>query len=162
MKLTGWLLFLPSFPVAMYTVGRVTQTIDTDAKTLSSTFDTILFRLTVIPIVGWWKLLPTFGGRVCSFATNLEMESNGRGGERLVFELDKTRVDQADGIPKPPFFLSWLLGKEFPVNSVWKLLPWNGGRAPMCRTEVVFVDEDFRICRDKDGELFVYVRCQGL
>ena len=34
------------------TVGKVTQTIDTNEKTISSTFDTILFRLTVIPVIG--------------------------------------------------------------------------------------------------------------
>ena len=38
------------------TVGKVTQTVDLESKTLSSTFDTILFRLTTIPIIGWFKV----------------------------------------------------------------------------------------------------------
>ena len=98
------------------TVGRVTQKIDVDALELSSTFDTILFRLTVIPIVGWFKLLPTFGGRVMSFARNLEMEEEEDGSVRMTFELEKTRVEKADGIPTPPFFLRPLLNIDFPVN----------------------------------------------
>ena len=140
-------------------MGRVTQTVDHSTKTLSSTFDTILFRLTVIPILGWFKLLPTFGGRVASFATGLEIEKESNGEYKYSFELDKTRVDLVEGIPKPPFFLAWLTGKDFPVNAVWKLLPWNGGRPPLCETRVVYLDKDFRICRDKDQEIFVYIRC---
>ena len=38
------------------TIGKVTQTVDIQNKMVSSTFDTILFRLTVIPIVGWFKV----------------------------------------------------------------------------------------------------------
>ena len=43
------------------TVGRVAQTVDVSSGTFTSYFDTILFALTVIPIVGWFKLLPTVG-----------------------------------------------------------------------------------------------------
>ena len=46
------------------TVGRISQTIDFEKKEFVSSFDTLLFGLTVIPILGWFKLLPTFGGRV--------------------------------------------------------------------------------------------------
>jgi len=140
------------------TIGRVTQTVDSENNLLSSTFDTILFRLTVIPIVGWFKLLPTFGGRVSSYATSLETEEQPDGLMEMRFELEKTSVDQVEGIPKPPFFLSWLLGKDFPVNSVWKLLPWNKGRAPMCTSYLVYVDKDLRVCQDKEGCYFIYTR----
>lgn len=44
------------------TIGEVSQQLDFDTRTLRSDFDTTLFGLTVIPIVGWFKLLPTFGG----------------------------------------------------------------------------------------------------
>ena len=141
------------------TVGRVTQTIDVDQRTLSSTFDTILFRLTVIPIVGWFKLLPTFGGRVSSFAEKLDIQPAEDGGGKLKmrFELDKTRVDKTEGIPTPPFFLAWLLGVEFPVNAVWKLLPWNAD-SPMCTSYTTYCDADFRVSEDSNGELFIYTR----
>ncbi len=148
------------------TIGRVTQTVDLANARVSSTFDTILFRLTVIPIVGWFKLLPTFGGRVSSYAKNLEMTELPREGgraeigteTRMRFELEKTSVDEVEGVPKPPFFLSWLLGKDFPVNAVWQLLPWNRGRPPMCTSYLLYVDQDMRICRDSEGDLFIYVR----
>ena len=45
-------------------VGRVAQRIDADKGMVYSEFDTSIFSLTVIPILGWFKLLPTFGGCV--------------------------------------------------------------------------------------------------
>jgi len=137
------------------TVGRVAQRIDVDKKTLESDFDTILFRSTVIPILGWFKLLPTFGGRVVSFAENVELdETTGR----VDLELMKTRVERTEGIPEPPLFLPWFLDRDYPVNKVWKLLPWNKGKAPLATTFVKYVDEDFRVMADRDGECFVYVK----
>ena len=76
------------------TVGRVGQRIDFDAAEMKSEFDTIIFGLTVIPIVGWFKLLPTFGGRVISFASDLTLDpSSGR----MDMELVRTRVEEAPG-----------------------------------------------------------------
>lgn len=49
------------------------QNIDLQTGELLSEFDTILFGLTVIPIVGWFKLLPTFGGRVISIADGVRV-----------------------------------------------------------------------------------------
>ena len=43
-------------------IGRVGQRFE--GATLYSEFDTQLFALTVIPVLGWFKLLPTFGGCV--------------------------------------------------------------------------------------------------
>ncbi len=48
--------------------------------------------------------------------------------------------------------------KTVPVGTVWKLLPWNKGRSPTCSVDVVYLDNDFRIVKDIDGELFVYTR----
>ena len=45
-------------------IGRVAQFIDTEKGTLTSEFDTNIFSMTVVPILGWGKLLPTFGGCV--------------------------------------------------------------------------------------------------
>ncbi|GAX18744.1 hypothetical protein FisN_26Hh037 [Fistulifera solaris] len=55
-------------------VGRVAQTITEDY--LYSEFDTSIFSLTVIPILGWFKLLPTFGGCVITAAT-AKLENEG-------------------------------------------------------------------------------------
>ena len=44
------------------------------------------------------------------------------------------------------------------MNSVWKLLPWNKGKPPLATTYVKYVDEDFRVMMDRDGECFVYVK----
>jgi len=53
------------------TIGRIAQNIDFDKKEFISTFDTTIFGLTTIPILGWFKLLPTFGGRVITLASDL-------------------------------------------------------------------------------------------
>jgi len=45
-------------------IGRVAQFIDAENGLLYSEFDTSIFALTTIPILGWFKLLPTFGGCV--------------------------------------------------------------------------------------------------
>jgi hypothetical protein len=44
------------------------------------------------------------------------------------------------------------------VRTVWKLLPWNKGRDPTCEIEIAYLDDDFRIARDLDGDCFVYTR----
>ena len=136
-------------------MGRVAQKIDLEAGVMESYFDTILFALTVIPIVGWFKLLPTFGGRVVSFADGLTLDA---GTGKLDLVLDRTRVEMTEGIPKPPLVLPWFLDRDYPVKFVWKLLPWNRGRDPTASTYVRYLDEDFRIMADKDGEIFVYCR----
>lgn len=139
------------------TVGRVAQRIDVEAGVMESYFDTILFALTVIPIIGWFKLLPTFGGRIISYAENVTVDpATGR----LDLELMKTRVQLQEGIPKPPLILPWFLDRDYPVNFVWKLLPWNKGRAPTASTYVRYVDEDFRVMADRDGEMFVYCKVE--
>ena len=137
------------------TVGRVAQRINLENETLESDFDTILFRSTVIPILGWFKLLPTFGGRVVSFAERVKLDPESG---RIDLELMKTRVERKEGIPEPPLFLPWFLDRDYPVNAVWRLLPWNKGRAPTATTYVKYVDEDFRVMVDRDGQYFVYCK----
>lgn len=140
------------------TVGRVAQTIDFDKAELRSEFDTILFALTVIPIIGWFKLLPTFGGRVVSFASDLELDSQTG---RMDMELKRTRVETAPGIPdikRVPLLGNLLMDSDFPVARIWRLLPWNGGRPPKCSVVVKYVDDTFRIMQDPDGSIFVYCR----
>ena len=139
------------------TVGGITQTLDFEAGLLESTFDTVIFGLTVIPIVGWFKLLPTFGGRVLTEADGLRLED-----DELVMELQRTKVLTCPGVPRIPLVDGLFMDRWYPVNPVWKLLPWNGGpfdgRPPLCRMRVVYVDEQMRVSRDVGGGLFVYTR----
>ena len=69
------------------TVGRIAQRLDFEEGLLESSFDTIIFGLTVVPLLGWGKLLPTFGGRVLTEADGLKLE-----GDELVMELQRTKV----------------------------------------------------------------------
>ena len=139
------------------TVGRISQTLDFEKQELTSSFDTILFGLTVIPILGWFKLLPTFGGRVVTLADRMELKGN-----VIEMELSKTQVVQCPGVPRIPLVSGLLMDRWYPVNAVWKLLPWNGGpfngRAPVCKVTVVYVDDSMRITRDLSGALYIYTR----
>ena len=140
------------------TVGRIGQTLDFEKCVLESSFDTTIFGLTVIPIVGWFKLLPTFGGRVVTEADGLTLDDHGV----LRMELQRTRVDTAPGVSRIPLVDKLLMERWYPVNSVWKLLPWNGGpfdgRPPKCSIKVEYVDHSMRVSRDGAGAVFIYTR----
>ena len=131
-------------------VGRVAQRINPKSKYIYSEFDTSIFSLTVIPILGWFKLLPTFGGCVIT-ASKCEMDEGG---------LLKMEVDYTTSRPVPGLsgLGEWIWSVKVPVGFVWKLLPWNKGRPANCSVKVRYVDNDFRIVEDKDGDLFVYSR----
>tara|TARA_B100001250_G_scaffold54290_1_gene42116 strand:- start:298 stop:1059 length:762 start_codon:yes stop_codon:yes gene_type:complete len=134
------------------TVGRVGQYLNFNKGEMISTFDTTIFGLTTIPFLGWFKLLPTFGGRVITLAKGLKLKN-----DILSMELEKTKVSEVDGLRKIPFVDSILMERWYPVKSVWRLLPWNK-EDPNCETCVVYVDEDLRIIRDMHGALFMYIR----
>ena len=134
------------------TVGRVGQYLNFNKGEMISTFDTTIFGLTTIPILGWFKLLPTFGGRVITLAKGLQFKEN-----IISMELEKTKVSKVDGLGKIPFLDSILMERWYPVKAVWNLLPWNKEN-PNCEISVIYVDEDLRIVRDMHGELFVYIR----
>ena len=72
-------------------------------------------------------------------------------------ELEKTKVSEVDGLGKIPFVDRILMERWYPVNTVWKLLPWNKEN-PTCEISVIYVDKDLRIIRDMHGALFVYIR----
>ena len=131
-------------------IGRVAQRIDPAGKYLYSEFDTSIFSLTVIPILGWFKLLPTFGGCVVT-ASKCEMKEGG------VIEME---VDYTTSRPVPGLsgLGEWIWSVRVPVGAIWKFLPWNKGRPANCSVTVRYVDDDFRIVEDKDGDLFVYSR----
>ena len=134
------------------TVGRVGQHLDFNKGEMISTFDTTIFGLTTIPILGWFKLLPTFGGRVTTIANELKLNDN-----KLSMELEKTKVSKVDGLGKIPILNTILMERWYPVKTVWKLLPWNQEN-PNCEISLIYVDEDLRINRDMHGALFIYIR----
>lgn len=131
-------------------VGRVAQRFDPATNYMYSEFDTSLFSLTVIPILGWFKLLPTFGGCVVT-ASKCEMQEGGK----LSMTVDYTTSRKVPGLSG---LGDWIWKVQVPVGFIWKLLPWNKGRSATCSVKIVYYDDDFRIAEDIDGELFVYTR----
>ena len=134
------------------TIGKISQTIDFQKKEFLSTFDTIIFGLTTIPIIGWFKLLPTFGGRVISLAHKLSLRDN-----HLEMTLQKTKVIEINGLNRIPFFSNLLMDKWYPVKDIWLKLPWNE-EEPNCKLEITFIDKDMRIVKDIYGSVFIYIR----
>lgn len=142
-------------------VGRIAQHIDPSSKYLYSTFDTSLFSLTVIPILGWFKLLPTFGGCVVTAATCGELtldNFDNRSVARLDMVVDYTTSRKVEGLDGLPLLGDIIWKIKVPVGAVWKLLPWNKGREATCKVYINYADKDFRIVQDIDGEYFVYTR----
>lgn len=76
-------------------VGRVGQRILPDGR-IYSEFDTSIFSLTVVPIVGWFKLLPTFGGCVITKA-DYEAEPTEEG-LRMAMNVDYTTSRPVPGL----------------------------------------------------------------
>ena len=134
------------------TIGRIAQKIDFDKNEFTSTFDTIIFGLTTIPILGWFKLLPTFGGRVITLATDLVLKNN-----LLDMNLQRTKVSKVDGLNKIPFFSELLMDRWYPVKEVWNKLPWNK-ESPNCQVSIVYLDDEMRIMQDMYGSIFIYIR----
>ena len=134
------------------TIGRIAQNIDFEKKEFISTFDTIIFGLTTIPILGWFKLLPTFGGRVITLADELNLNDN-----ILQMNLRKTKVSKVEGLNKIPIFSKLLMDRWYPVKEVWEKLPWNK-ESPSCEVSVIYLDEEIRIMKDIYGSIFIYIR----
>jgi hypothetical protein len=130
-------------------VGRVAQVINSTEGVLISEFDTSIFSLTVIPILGWFKLLPTFGGRVVTVSKAKIQDS------QILLEVDYTTARPVEGLQGLGEFI-W--GLKVPVGAIWRLLPWNGGRAATATIRIRYADADFRVMEDSDGELFVYTK----
>ena len=134
------------------TIGRIAQNINFEKKEFVSTFDTVIFGLTTIPILGWFKLLPTFGGRVITLSDELILED-----KVLKMNLQKTKVSKVDGLNKIPFFSNLLMDRWYPVKEVWEILPWNKN-PPSCEVSVIYLDEEVRIMKDVYGSIYIYVR----
>lgn len=102
-------------------IGRVAQRINATSSYIYSEFDTSIFSLTVIPILGWFKLLPTFGGCV---VTASKCSLKGEDGT-LEMEVDYTTSRPVPGLSG---LGEWIWRVKVPVGFVWKLLPWNKER----------------------------------
>ena len=134
------------------TIGKITQKIDFQNKEFLSSFDTVIFGLTTIPIIGWFKLFPTFGGSVITLADELALVNN-----KLRMSLQKTKVSEVEGLNKIPIFSKFLMNKWYPVKDVWRKLPWNKVN-PYCEVSIIFIDEDLRIMNDIYGSIFIYIK----
>ncbi len=134
------------------TIGRIAQNINFEKKEFVSTFDTVIFGLTTIPILGWFKLLPTFGGQVITLSDELILED-----KVLKMNLQKTKVSKVDGLNKIPFFSKLLMDRWYPVKEVWEILPWNEN-PPSCDVSVIYLDEEVRIMKDLYDSIYIYVR----
>ncbi len=134
------------------TIGRIAQKIDFEKKEFLSTFDTTIFGLTTIPILGWFKLLPTFGGRVITLSDGLVLKDNS-----LQMNLQKTKVSKVDGLSKIPIFSEILMDRWYQVKEVWEKLPWNK-ESPSCEVFVIYLDDEIRIMKDIYGSIFIYIR----
>ena len=134
------------------TIGKITQNINFDNKEFISTFDTTIFGLTTIPIFGWFKLFPTFGGRVITFADDLALNKN-----ILKMTLQKTKVSEVEGLERIPLFSDLLMDRWYQVKTIWEKLPWNTNQ-PSLEIFIKYLDEDMRIMEDMYGSIFVYMR----
>ena len=134
------------------TIGKVSQKINFTKREFISTFDTTIFGLTTIPIFGWFKLLPTFGGRVITLANEISLNKN-----VLKMTLQKTKVSEVEGLKRIPIFSNLLMEKWYPVKNIWEKLPWNTNE-PTLEVFIKYLDEDMRIIEDIYGSIFVYVR----
>ena len=134
------------------TIGRVSQKINFTKREFISTFDTTIFGLTTIPIFGWFKLLPTFGGRVITLANEISLNKN-----VLKMTLQKTKVSEVEGLKRIPIFSNLLMERWYPVKNIWEKLPWNSNE-PSLEVFIKYLDEDMRIVEDIYGSIFVYVR----
>jgi len=148
------LLQVGSFGIS--TIGRVFQKIDFDKRVFVSTFDTTIFGLTVIPFLGWFKILPTFGGRVTTIADQILLNN-----KILSMKVQKTRVTKIDGLNQIPYINKWVMDKWYPVNQIWIKLPWNKSE-PECEISTIYIDENLRITKSMFGDIFIYIKQDNL
>jgi hypothetical protein len=92
--------------------------------------------------------------------SKVSMKNDGQGNIEL--EVDFTTAKPVPGLPGLTLggmFPAGLgIGQKVPVGAIWKLLPWNQGLPAKAQLLLRYVDSDFRIVQDIDGEYFVYTR----
>ncbi|CAM9109116.1 unnamed protein product [Sphacelaria rigidula] len=119
---------------------------------LESEVDLILLPLTTIPLVGFWKLLPTFGGCI---ATKAYCSLSGDNNEVVELKVESTQLKAVEDVPLLPLAGSFFEGKEFPTGQVAKTIL---GNVPVTKQTVVYIDDGMRVMQDKAGQLFIYTR----
>ncbi len=134
------------------TIGRIGQIIDFKKDIFISTFDTTIFGMTVIPIIGWFKILPTFGGRVVTHANNINLDKT-----MLSMKVQKTKVINVNGLNRIPILSNLLMNRWYPIKEIWEKLPWNK-EEPSCEISISYIDSDFRVANDKYGSIFIYIK----
>eukprot|EP00904_Undaria_pinnatifida_P004383 jgi/Undpi1/13946/HiC_scaffold_9.g03597.m1 len=119
---------------------------------LESEVDLIILPLTSIPLVGFWKLLPTFGGCI---ATRASCVLAGNNNEVVELTVESTKLKAVEDVPLLPLAGPFFEGKNFPTGDAAKMVM---GNVPVTKQTVAYVDGGMRVMRDKAGELFIYVR----
>lgn len=119
---------------------------------LESAVDLILLPLTSIPIVGFWKLLPTFGGCI---STKAHCSLKGDNNEIVELVVESTKLRGIENVPLLPLAGAFFEGREFPTGRVATQVL---GDVPVTNQTVVYIDDGLRVMRDKAGELFIYSR----
>ncbi|CAM9789969.1 unnamed protein product, partial [Pylaiella littoralis] len=119
---------------------------------LESEVDLIILPLTSLPLVGFWKLLPTFGGCI---ATKAKCALTGDNNEVVELVVESTKLKAVEDVPLLPLAGQLFEGMEFPTGDVAKKVM---GNVPVTKQTVVFMDDSLRVMEDKAGELYIYAR----
>ncbi|CAM9239450.1 unnamed protein product [Ectocarpus sp. 12 AP-2014] len=119
---------------------------------LESEVDLIILPLTSVPLVGFWKLLPTFGGCI---ATKAKCSLAGDKNEVLQLVVESTKLKAVEDVPLLPLAGPLFEGMEFPTGEVTKKVM---GNVPVTKQTVVYIDDTLRVMEDKAGELYIYAR----
>ncbi|CAM9689586.1 unnamed protein product [Phaeothamnion confervicola] len=118
---------------------------------MRSSVDLILLPLTSVPLVGFGKLLPTFGGSVVTAAA---VELRGQFNEVLVVTVNKTEVRSVPNLKLMPLLGPLLAGRSFPTGDV---VSRALGAVPKVRATVRYLDDEMRVM-DVAGQTFVYYK----
>ncbi|CAN0194932.1 unnamed protein product [Ectocarpus sp. 6 AP-2014] len=119
---------------------------------LESEVDLIILPLTSVPLVGFWKLLPTFGGCI---ATKAKCSLAGDNNEVVQLVVESTKLKAVEDVPLLPLAGPLFEGMEFPTGEVTKKVM---GNVPVTKQTVVYIDDTLRVMEDKAGELYIYAR----
>ena len=120
-----------------------------------SSFDTTIMPLTAIPIFGFFRLRPTFGGKVITTSI-LEKIDNVSG--VLDLEVEATSFSKIEGVTYMPLLEKSLENKKVDLGKIWPKLPWNKGAKAKTSITIKYLDEDMRISEDASGAIYIYTR----
>ena len=55
-------------------------------------------------------------------------------------KLQKTKVSEVNGLKKIPLFSNFLMDRWYPINKIWKKLPWNKVE-PSCKLKILYIHQ---------------------